>query len=248
MAAAVQIKDLSFSYESDREVLQKINLDIQPGEKFGLIGPMGAGKSTLLLHLNGILSGSGKIFIGDTEVKKDTLATIRRRVGLVFQNPDDQLFSPTVEEEVAFGPLNFGFSHEEVAIRVKDALEAMRLTGLEKAMSHHLSMGERKRVALATVLASEPEVIAFDEPFASLDPPMMSQFVELLKDLPATLVIVSQSILPLISCCDRVGILNNGTIAASGPVREILTNEELMRNNGLDLGFYSSMCRDFFGG
>ena len=248
MAAAVQIKDLSFSYESDREVLQKINLDIQPGEKFGLIGPMGAGKSTLLLHLNGILSGSGKIFIGDTEVKKDTLATIRRRVGLVFQNPDDQLFSPTVEEEVAFGPLNFGFSHEEVAIRVKDALEAMRLTGLEKAMSHHLSMGERKRVALATVLASEPEVIAFDEPFASLDPPMMSQFVELLKDLPATLIIVSQSILPLISCCDRVGILNNGTIAASGPVREILTNEELMRNNGLDLGFYSSMCRDFFGG
>lgn len=248
MAAAVQIKDLSFSYESDREVLQKINLHIQPGEKFGLIGPMGAGKSTLLLHLNGILSGSGKIFIGDTEVKKDTLATIRRRVGLVFQNPDDQLFNPTVEEEVAFGPLNFGFSQEEVAVRVREALEAMRLTGLEKAMSHHLSMGERKRVALATVLASEPEVIAFDEPFASLDPPMMSQFVELLKDLPATLIIVSQSILPLISCCDRVGILNNGTIAASGPVREILANEELMRNNGLDLGFYSNMCRDFFGG
>ena len=248
MAAAVQIKDLSFSYSREKEVLKTINLDIQPGEKFGLIGPMGAGKSTLLLHLNGILSGSGKIFIGDTEVKKDTLATIRRRVGLVFQNPDDQLFNPTVEEEVAFGPLNFGFSQEEVAVRVREALEAMRLTGLEKAMSHHLSMGERKRVALATVLASEPEVIAFDEPFASLDPPMMSQFVELLKDLPATLIIVSQSILPLISCCDRVGILNNGTIAASGPVREILANEELMRNNGLDLGFYSNMCRDFFGG
>ena len=248
MAAAVQIKDLGFAYESGKEVLHEINLDIRAGEKFGLIGPMGAGKSTLLLHLNGILSGRGKIFIGDTEVKTDTLAEIRRRVGLVFQNPDDQLFNPTVEEEVAFGPLNFGYSQGEVAARVKDALKSMQLIGLEKAMSHHLSMGERKRVALATVLASDPEVIAFDEPFASLDPPMMGQFAELLKNLSATLVIVSQSILPLISCCDRVGILHNGTIAACGPAKEILTNDELMRNNGLDLGFYKNMCREFLNG
>ncbi len=117
MAAAVQISDLSFSYESDKEVLRKINLDIRPGEKFGLIGPMGAGKSTLLLHLNGILSGSGKILIGDTEVKKDTLAATRRRVGLVFQNPDDQLFNPTVEEEVALSRICF-IRSSTVAFRV----------------------------------------------------------------------------------------------------------------------------------
>ncbi len=246
MAVRVQINDLCFSYSKDKEVLRNINLDIAPGEKLGLIGPMGAGKSTLLLHLNGILNGSGKVIIGDTEVGRDTLHKIRQQVGIVFQNPDDQLFNPTVEEEIAFGPLNFGIPPLEVARKLKEVMKAMRLQGFEKSLSHHLSMGERKRIALATVLVSVPEVICFDEPFASLDPPMTMQLVEMINNLPATLLIVSQSILPLISCCSRVAVINRGMIAAVGPVKEILRNDELMRENGLDLGFYKGICKDFF--
>ncbi len=246
MASSVKIEDLNFSYSPDKEVLKTVRLEVQPGEKMGLIGPMGAGKSTLLLHLNGLLSGSGKVFIGNTEVTKTTLPEIRRMVGLVFQNPDDQLFNPTVEEEIAFGPLNFGMSPDEVAAKLDYAIEAMRLRGMEKSSTHHLSMGERKRVALATVLALDPEVIAFDEPFANLDPPMMTQLLDIINGLSATFIIVSQSLLPLISFCDRVAIINHGTIVAVGPVKEILRDEKLMRNNGLDLGFYKKICTDFF--
>ena len=145
--------------------MKSVSLDIQPGEKFGIIGPSGSGKSTLLLHLNGVLTGEGSVTIGGTRVGPKTVAAIRRITGLVFQNPDDQLFNPTVEEDVAFGPLNFGLPHDEVKRRVADALASLNLTGFEKLTSHHLSLGERKRVALATVLSLSPEVVAFDEPF-----------------------------------------------------------------------------------
>ncbi len=246
MPEAIQIKNLSFSYTPGKPVLNNLNLEVKPGEKLGLIGPMGTGKSTLLLHLNGILAGSGMVKIGDTLVENRSLADIRRKVGLVFQNPDDQLFSPTVEDDVAFGPLNFGYSREEVAKRVRNALEAMSLTGFEKSVSHHLSMGERKRVALATVIATNPEVIAFDEPFSSLDPSMMAQLLKLINGLQATLVIVSQLFLPLLSCCDRVAILNKGSIMAVGPAQDIIRDDELMRSNGMDLGFYKKACRAFF--
>ncbi len=246
MSVGIHIKNLSFSYTPEKTVLDNITLDINPGEKFGIIGPMGSGKSTLLLHLNGILTGSGIIRIGDTVVEKKSLPDVRRKVGLVFQNPDDQLFSPTVEEDVAFAPINFGFGSEEVAVRVRDALEAMRLTGFEKSLSHHLSMGERKRVALATVMATTPDVIAFDEPFTSLDPPMMMQLLDLINGLKATLVIVSQSFLPLVSCCQRVAILNKGKIVAVGPVKEIIKDDALMRSNGLDLSLYKRACKEFF--
>ncbi len=246
MAAGIQIENLSFSYSEEKEVLKNLSLEIRAGEKMGLIGPMGSGKSTLLLHLNGLLTGSGTVKIGDTGVKKDTLPEIRRKVGMVFQNPDDQLFNPTVEEEIAFGPLNFGYSPDEVAEKLKYALEAMRLTGMEKSVSHHLSMGERKRVALATVLALDPEVIALDEPFANLDTPMMMQLLDIINSLSATFIIVSQSLLPLLSCCDRVAIINHGRIVAVGPVKDILQDEELMRNNGLDLGYYKKILRELF--
>jgi cobalt/nickel transport system ATP-binding protein len=174
MPAGVHIKNLDFSYTPDTPVLRNISVDIHPGEKFGIIGPSGSGKSTLLLHLNGILTAdSGLVEIGGIKIEKKTLPGIRKLVGLVFQNPDDQLFNPTVEEDIAFGPLNFGFSREEVARRVQDALSAMNLVRFRKLTSHHLSLGERKRVALATVLSISPEVIAFDEPFSSLDPEMV---------------------------------------------------------------------------
>jgi cobalt/nickel transport system ATP-binding protein len=246
MQASVTIHNLTFSYEPDKPVLEDINLQISPGEKFGIIGPMGAGKSTLLLHLNGILSGTGKVFIDDLEVSKKNLATIRRKVGIVFQNPDDQLFNPTVEEDIAFGPLNFGYQRDEVSQMVDLALEEMQLKGFEKRISHHLSMGEKKRVAIATVLATRPDVIAFDEPFASLDPMMIQQLVNIISNLQSTLIIISQSFLPLVACCSRIAILNKGTIAATGPTKEILTDENLLKENGIDLSLYRNICRELF--
>ncbi len=246
MSVSIHINNLNYSYEQDKPVLKNISLDINPGEKFGIIGPMGSGKSTLLLHLNGILMVDGIVKIGDTVIEKKSLADIRRKVGLVFQNPDDQLFNPTVEEDIAFGPLNFGLNNEEVKARVSYALEAMNLSGFEKSLSHHLSMGERKRVALATVLALKPEVIALDEPFSSLDPPMMMQLINLINSFEATLVIVSQSLLPLIACCQRVALINKGKIIAVGPVKEIIKDDELMRSNGLDLSFYKKTFKEFF--
>jgi cobalt/nickel transport system ATP-binding protein len=246
MSCGIKIRNLCFSYTPDVPVLKNVTLNINPGERFGLIGPSGAGKSTLLLHLNGILTGTGDIKIGETRVEKNSLAEIRKKVGMVFQNPDDQLFNPTVEEDIAFGPLNFGYSREVVADRVKDALIAMNLAGFEKSVSHHLSLGERKRVALATVLAISPEVIAFDEPFSSLDPSMVLQLINLIGALDATIIIVSQSFLPLISCCDRLAVLKEGEIIAVGPKDEIVSDEDMMRASGMDLSLYRNICREYF--
>ncbi len=247
MPAGIQIKNLNFSYIPDKPVLKNVSVEINPGEKFGIIGPSGSGKSTLLLHLNGILvAQQGQVEIGGIRVEKKTLPGIRKMVGLVFQNPDDQLFNPTVEEDIAFGPLNFGFSSEEVARRVQNALKAMNLVGFEKLVSHHLSLGERKRVALATVLAISPEVIAFDEPFSSLDPEMVMQLINLINGFEATLVIVSQSFLPLLSCCERIAVLNKGEIMAAGPVAEIIKDKALMRSSGMDLSFYRNIYHEYF--
>jgi len=246
MPTGIKIEKLNFSYTHGRKVLNNITVDIQPGERFGIIGPSGAGKSTLLLHLNGILSGQGTVQIGETIVDKQSIPDVRRQVGLVFQNPDDQLFNPTVEEDVAFGPLNFGLSGETVSERVREALKAMNLTGFEKLTSHHLSLGERKRVALATVLAMRPEVIALDEPFSNLDPAMVMQLMKILKALDATLVLVSQSILPVVACCDRMAILKDGEIVAIGPPRQLAANVELMRSSGLDLSFYREIFKEIY--
>ncbi len=246
MGSAVKIEKLSFSYTPDKPVLKEVSLEVKPGEKLGIIGRSGAGKSTLLLHLNGILSGSGTVSIDGTKVEKKSLYQVRKKVGLVFQNPDDQLFNPTVEEDIAFGPLNFGLSREESAARVKEALNAMNLEGLEKSVSHHLSLGERKRVALATVLAMQPEVIAFDEPFSSLDPEMVVQLINIIGGLDATLVVVSQSLLPLLSCCNRLAVISEGEIIAHGPREEVVKNDELMKRSGMDMSFYREIFRDYF--
>ena len=247
MSASVHIKNLHFSYPGGKSALQGINLDIEPGEKFGIIGPSGAGKSTLLLHLNGILSGEGEVIVGDTVVEKKSMKVIRRMVGLIFQNPDDQLFNPTVAEDIAFGPLNFGYSREEVNARVKEAIRTMNLEGFENLESHHLSMGERQRVALATVLSMSPELIAFDEPFSSLDPEMVRHLVAIINGLHSTVVIVSQSIMPLLMCCRRLAVMSEGRIVATGPTREIIHNDELLKSAGMDIGFYRDMCREFLG-
>jgi len=246
MPASIDIQNLFFSYNNDKAVLNNLNLHVEAGEKLGIIGPMGSGKSTLLLHLNGILSGQGIVKIGGVEVVKKNLPAIRRMVGLVFQNPDDQLFNPTVEEDIAFGPENFGFGSQEIKTRVDYALEMMQLKGFEKLSSHHLSMGERKRVALATVIALKPEVIAFDEPFASLDVSMIKQLIELINTIDSTLVVISHSIIPLVACCDSLAVLNKGTIVAKGTVADILKDTALMKSNGMDLSFYKGIFKSLF--
>ncbi|MEF8846747.1 MAG: ABC transporter ATP-binding protein [Bacteroidales bacterium] len=245
MPSGIKIEHLSFSYTTGNPVLKDISIEVARGEKLGIIGPSGAGKSTLLLHLNGIIAGEGMIKIGDTKVEKKSLPVIRKKMGLVFQNPDDQLFNPTVAEDVAFGPLNFGYNRQEAGDRVNQALKAMNLEGFENADSHHLSLGERKRVALATVLATSPEVIAFDEPFASLDSVMVVQLLDIIGKLDATLVIVSQSLLPLISCCDRLAVMVRGEIRASGKKEEILKDESLMREGGVDMDFYRRVYKKY---
>lgn len=245
MACEIKIDNLNFAYTHNQPTLKNISLEVHPGEKLGIIGPSGAGKSTLLLHLNGILPGKGTITIGDTKVQKKNLPLIRKQVGLVFQNPDDQLFNPTVAEDVAFGPLNFGYNQQEVGDRINQALKEMNLEGFENSDSHHLSLGERKRVALATVLATSPEVIAFDEPFASLDSAMVVQLLGIIEKLDATLVIVSQSLLPLISCCDRIAVMVKGEIRACGKKEEILKDENLMREGGVDIDFYRRIYKEY---
>ncbi|MBN2244341.1 MAG: ABC transporter ATP-binding protein [Candidatus Aminicenantes bacterium] len=243
LSAAVEMKDVRFSYEKGKNALDGISLTIKKGECFGILGPSGAGKSTLLLHLNGILRGEGVVKINGIEVSKKTISEIRQKVGLVFQNPDDQLFSPTVEEDIAFGPANLGLEEAEVRNRVKAALKSLNLEGFEKKTSHHLSFGERKRVALATVLSMQPEIIAFDEPFSNLDPAMVKQLVDTINSFEATVILVSQAILPTLACCDRLAVLKDGKITALGDAREIISDRDLLRSCDLDFYFYCDMCR-----
>lgn len=237
--AGVKVEDLVFGYEEGRPVLRGVSLDIRPGERFGILGPSGAGKSTLLLHLNGLLRGSGLVRVGDVVVGRETLAAARRKVGLVFENPDDQLFTPTVEEDVAFGPLNLGLSREEARVRVANALARVGLTGFERRTPHRLSLGERKRAALAAVLAMEPEVVAFDEPFSNLNPALVKSLAELIAGLEATVILVSQQMLPALAVCDRVAVLVEGRIVRTGAPAALAADRAFLASVGLD--FWSSL-------
>jgi cobalt/nickel transport system ATP-binding protein len=246
---AVEIHALVSGYQSARRVLDEVSLSIQPGERFGIIGPTGAGKSTLLLHLNGILlPQQGTVRIAGVPVSSASLAEVRRRVGLVFQNPDDQLFNPTVEEDVAFGPINQGLPPETVRVRVQDALSKMSLRGFEQRAPHELSFGERRRVALATILSMQPEIVAFDEPFANLDPSMSQQLVQVIQELEATVVIVSQAMLPALACCQRLAVLHCGKILTVGPAMEIARDRALLRSCGMDFHFLGQIWKNLLAG
>ena len=241
---SVEAEHLTFRYPDGRLALDGVSLQIAPGERLGIIGPSGAGKSTFLLQLNGVLLPSaGVVRIGGEVVERANLMRIRGRVGLVFQNPDDQLFTPTVEEDIAFGPLNMGCSAEETNSRVRVALREMRLEGYEKRSTHDLSFGEKRRVALATVLAMRPSVIAFDEPFANLDPAMVEQLVCVIRALDATVSLISQEILPAVASVDRLAVFHQGRIAATGPALEIAGDRALLQRCGIDFHFYSDIWR-----
>ncbi|BAT71932.1 cobalt/nickel transport system ATP-binding protein [Thermosulfidibacter takaii ABI70S6] len=238
MEIAVQVEDLHYTYPDGTEALKGIFFSLKNGETLGVIGANGAGKSTLLLTLNGIYKGFSPkgdvpVRIYGMPVDKEHEKEIRKLVGLVFQDPDIQLFSPTVFDDVAFGPVNLGFDPDEVSARVKKALEAMGLVGYEKRTSHHLSYGEKKRVAIATVLSYSPKILALDEPTANLDPCARCELIKLLKRLPQTKVIASHDIDMIGRVCDKVLVLYKGRQMALGSVREILKSRRILIDSGL---------------
>ncbi|NLG48896.1 MAG: ABC transporter ATP-binding protein [Chloroflexi bacterium] len=214
----VQVQNLSFTYPDGRQALQGIELAIAAGEKVGLVGDNGAGKSTLLLHLNGILRGKGSLYVDGLELREDTLRAIRARVGLVFQDPDDQLFSPTVFDDVAFGPLNMGLPESEVRERTAWALEQVGMADYAQRMPHHLSLGEKKRVAIATVLSMQPAILALDEPSAGLDPRARASLMALLQGLPQTMLIASHDLEFVQELCCRAVVLDRGRVMADMPL------------------------------
>ena len=234
MHHTIDIRNLRFAYPDGVLALNGIDLYIAPGEKVALVGPNGAGKSTLMLHMNGILHGDGEIFVCGTRVSESTLAEVRAAVGLVFQDPDDQLFSQTVFEDVAFGPLYMGLPESEVQGRVRQALAAVGMQGSEGRVPHHLSVGEKKRVAIATVLSMEPEILALDEPTSGLDPRSRRGLVHLLKDLPQTMLISTHDMRLVAELSSRTILIHAGVIVADGATRAILSEAELLMAHGLE--------------
>lgn len=234
MHHTVEVKDLKFSYPDGHIALQGVTLSIAPGEKVALVGPNGAGKSTLMLHLNGILKGQGEITVCGWSLNNGSLGKVRAAVGLVFQDPDDQLFSPTVFEDVAFGPLHMGVPENEVRQRVAGALQAVGMSAYAHRVSHHLSAGEKKRIAIATVLSMDPEILVLDEPSAGLDPRARRGLINLLRSLPQT-ILCSTHDLPLVKeLFPRTVIMNEGRIVVDGPTGSILSDAALLEANGLE--------------
>lgn len=233
----IVVDKLSFAYPDGRQALRDVTFEVRAGETVGLIGPNGAGKSTLLLHLNGLLGvprTAGRVEVDSLEVGPAHLSEVRRRVGLLFQDPDDQLFSATVGEDVAFGLVQQGLAAEAVRERVAAALKEVDLAGLEARVPQHLSLGEKKRVCLAGVLACEPQVLVFDEPTANFDPRGRREFIALCRRLPVTKLIASHDLEMILALCSRVLVLDGGRLVASGGARAMLGDEELMLRHGLD--------------
>jgi len=229
----VRVDNLSFCYPDGQQALTDVSLTIHQGETVALIGPNGAGKSTLLLHLNGILRSNGVVKVFGRPVDDKNLRWLRSKVGLVFQNPDDQLFSPTVFDDVAFGPINMGYSEAEVRESVTRALDGVGMTGYERRSPHHLSVGEKKRIAIATVLAMNPEILVIDEPTANLDPGSKWSLIGLLKRLPLTKIVASHDLELVQALCQRIIILDQGKVIVNGATEHILADIPLLVAHGL---------------
>jgi cobalt/nickel transport system ATP-binding protein len=243
MHHSIEIEHLSFSYPDGRLALTDVSLHIAPGEKVALVGPNGAGKSTLILHLNGILpspmprarmANQGRVTVCGLEVGEKTLSQVRAAVGLVFQNPDDQLFSPTVYEDVAFGPLYQGLDKGVVEERVATALAAVSMQSYARRVSHHLSTGEKKRIAIATVLSMNPEVLVLDEPTSGLDPRARRSLMHLLRDLPMTMLVASHDLAMVRELLPRMVVMDEGRIVADGPTEDLMKDRSLLEAHGLE--------------
>jgi len=231
----LQVRNLKFKYPDGHVALRGVSLDLTECDKVALVGPNGAGKSTLMLHLNGILEGEGSIEVCGTPLTRDNLPLIRSMVGLVFQNPDDQLFSPTVFEDVAFGPLHMGLPEDEVSTRVGEALEAVRMIPYADRLSHHLSMGEKKRISIATVLSMRPSLLVLDEPSAGLDPRARRTLIHLLQDLPITMLVSTHDMALVRELFPRTIVMDEGLIVADGLTKDILEDGDFLKLHGLEM-------------
>jgi cobalt/nickel transport system ATP-binding protein len=231
----VELSHLHYAYPDGFEALRGVDLVVPRGEKIALVGPNGAGKSTLMLHLNGILEPShGSVRVAGMDVVRATLPRVRAEVGLVFQDPDDQLFSPTVRDDVAFGPLHMGLPEDEIHDRVERALAAVGMSGFERRLPHRLSLGQRKRVAMATVLSMDPSILVFDEPSAGLDPRGRRELIRLLGELPQTMLVATHDMRLVADVLDRTVVMDEGCIVADGPATDILADEPLLEAHGLE--------------
>ena len=230
----LEVKNLKYSYNSDYQALKGVSLKVERGQMVALLGKNGAGKSTLFLHLNGIFQpDEGQVFIDGEELKYDkkSLLRFRQKVGIVFQNPDDQIFAPTVEEDVAFGPLNLGLSMEEVQDRVEMSLARVGMSGYEKTAPHHLSGGQKKRVAIAGILAMKPEIMVLDEPTAGLDPQGVVNLSKLLDELNEegiTIIISTHEVDLVPNYADKVFVLVDGKLIGEGTPKEIFAQPEIL--------------------
>jgi len=237
-APVLDIEGVAFAYPDGHQALAGVDLRIAGGERVALLGPNGAGKTTLVLHLNGILRpGLGSVSISGLPVADGNLLEIRRRVGIVFQDPDDQLFMGSVRDDVAFGPRNLGIKGAELEARVHEALEAVGMVAYADRPPHHLSFGQRRRVAVATVLAMQPEILVLDEPSSNLDPASRRELADILRGLDVTLLVVTHDLPYALELCPRAVVLDDGVVVADGPTLDVLTDEGLMRAHRLELPF-----------
>jgi cobalt/nickel transport system ATP-binding protein len=235
MTCAIEARDLAYRYPNGHVALDGVDLRIEHGERVAVLGPNGAGKTTLMLHLNGLLVGDGDLSVAGLQVERKSLGELRARVGLVFQDPDDQLFMPTVREDVAFGPLNMGAGPVDALARVHEALAAVRMAHAADRAPHELSMGERRRVAIATVLAMHPRLLVLDEPSANLDPRARRELLEVLERVEQTLLVVTHDLPFAAELCERAVILSGGRVVADGPCEELLSDAGLLAAHDLEL-------------
>lgn len=240
MTPVLDLQGVAFAYPDGHQALFGVDLHVHPGERVALLGPNGAGKTTLVLHLNGILSaesghGEGSVKVSGLPVTRKNLLEIRRRVGIVFQDPDDQLFMGSVRADVAFGPANLGLKGPALEKRVMDALEQVGMADFANRPPHHLSFGQRRRVAVATVLAMEPEILVLDEPSSNLDPASRRELADILRGLDVTLLMVTHDLPYALELCPRSVVLSDGRVVADGRTYDVLTDEGLMRAHRLEL-------------
>ena len=234
----IDLRGLQHVYPDGHRALDGVDLHIHPGERVALLGPNGAGKTTLVLHLNGILiPTSGSVTVSGLPVKRSRLLEVRRRVGVVFQDPDDQLFMTTVAQDVAFGPRNLGLSAHEVDARVEEALTAVGMLDVADRPPHHLSFGQKRRVAVATVLAMRPEILVLDEPSSNLDPASRRELAEIVDGLGITMLMVTHDLPYALQLCERSVVLSEGRVVADAATREVLSDGDLMAAHRLELPY-----------